>query len=56
MVCTGSQELDAAALQALGYRIALGTAAGYAGLIDLNRINQVVGAPELLKVSDQYGG
>lgn len=74
----GSPVPDAAALDALGYRIALypaallhlfvpqakallahirqhGSTQGHAGLIDLNQINRVVGAPELLKLSERYG-
>jgi 2-methylisocitrate lyase-like PEP mutase family enzyme len=34
---------------------AQGSTQGFAGLIDLNRINAVLGAPELLQVSDKYG-
>ena len=33
-----------------------GSTTGYAGLIDLNRINAVLGAPELLAISERYGG
>lgn len=74
----GSPVPDAAALDALGYRIALypaallhlfvpqaqrllahirerGSTQGFAGLIDLNQINRVVGAPELLAAAGRYG-
>lgn len=75
----GSPLADAAALEKLGYRIALypaallhlfvpqaqallthirehGSTTGYAGLIDLDRINRVLGAPELLALSERYDG
>ena len=75
----GSPVPDAAALEQLGYRMALypaallhmfvpqaqallrhirqhGSTAGHVGLIDLNRINQVLGAGELLLLSERYGG
>ena len=75
----GSPVPDAAALEQLGYRMALypaallhmfvpqaqallanirlyGSTAGHAGLIDLNRINQVLGAGELLSLSERYSG
>lgn len=38
----------------LGHIKAHGSTQGYAGLIDLNRINQVLGAPELLAAADRY--
>jgi 2-methylisocitrate lyase-like PEP mutase family enzyme len=73
----GSPVPDAAALERLGYRIALypvallhlfvpqaqallahirghGSTAKFPGLIDLDRINAVLGAPELLALSDRY--
>lgn len=75
----GSPVPDAAALESLGYRIALypaallhlfvpqaqkllahirehGSTQAFAGLIDLNQINRVVGTPELLAVAEKYGG
>lgn len=75
----GSPVGDAAALEQLGYRIALypaallhlfvpqaqallahirnaGSTAGWPGLIDLNGINRVLGAPELLALSEHYWG
>lgn len=75
----GSPVADAAALEQLGYRMALypaallhlfvpqaqallahirqhGSTAGHTGLIDLNRINQVLGAGGLLSLSERYGG
>lgn len=33
-----------------------GSTQGYEGLIDLNQINRVLGAPELLATSERYGG
>ena len=32
-----------------------GSTTGYAGLIDLNQINRVLGAPELLELAERYG-
>lgn len=75
----GSPVVDAAALESLGYRMALypaallhlfvpqaqallahirehGSTQGFEGLIDLSRINGVLGADRLLALSERYGG